>query len=844
MSSLFLRVPDLSSAASAAPPLPTDAAISYNFPLDPFQLHAIKAIHDGENVLVTAKTGSGKTLVAEYAIAYALRQGQRIFYTTPIKSLSNQKYHDLKHLFPAASVGILTGDIKCNPDAQIVVMTTEILRNLLFKHATPTAHLGTAGTITMDSLGTVVFDEVHYINDPDRGHVWEESLVLMPPHIRLILLSATIDSPAAFAGWLGNIKQVPCHLLATTHRVVPLEHAIYTPQLHGPPLILKTRDEDPTNIEMYREWLKEREATKDAQKAWRDTVKAAQKAGDSMAGSKNKVRTYSFQHTLNDAVATFQARELLPALFFAFSRAKCEEYAAHTTGTLLTSCEVADVKHIISFHLHRYDAVLQHLPQFHQVRDLLMRGVAFHHSGLHPLLKEITEILFVRGFVRVLFATETFAIGLNMPTRTVVFTALEKPSGDPCGGLRLLRYDEYTQMAGRAGRRGKDKKGFVFYMPAKEPVSAEELRSVMSGSLVPLESHIRFHYDFVLKAIWTGAAGATGGSSPVEGDALPTQYATTALLTNSYWAVQRREAIEGLVSEIQTAKQALSTLSTRLTSEQREAFAAKADIEHKVRTLTNAKQKTAKLALRRWEEDHDSPAWTNATRTWTSLIAKQSEVAHLESQHAEATGFKPEDRLEPVLAALAEWGYITDDGTPALTQKGILATEVNEGNPFLMTELYLSGALKHASAREIIATLAAFVSDHDTHKKGGDLECSYVLPTVAHMLEGLAEKGRRLDFKHGITSPSEFWELGPYWSAIVGDWLSEGPAAEAAAITVRYEIYAGNLMRGLLKVANLVNEWIAIATFCADVEMLDRMRDAQQSLLRDFATPDSLYLRL
>ena len=835
MSSPFLRIPDLTVKP---PSLPADPAISYTFPLDAFQAHAIAAIHNNENVLVTAKTGSGKTLVAEYAIAYALRQNQRVFYTTPIKSLSNQKYHDLKHLFPRASVGILTGDIKSNPDAQIVVMTTEILRNLLFKHATPTAHLGTAGAVSMDSLGAVIFDEVHYINDVDRGHVWEESLVLMPPHIRLILLSATIDSPAAFAGWLGDIKRVPCHLLATTHRVVPLEHAIYTEGLRGPPLILKTRDEDPTNIGVYSEWLRTREAAKDAAAKWRDTVKAAQRAGDSMAGSKDKVRIHSFQHMLNDAVATFQARDLLPALFFAFSRAKCEEYAAHISGTLLTSCEVADVKHIISFHLHRYDDVLQRLPQFHQIRDLLLRGVAFHHSGLHPLLKEITELLFVRGFVRVLFATETFAIGLNMPTRTVVFTALEKPSGDPQGGLRLLRYDEYTQMAGRAGRRGKDTKGFVFYMPSKEPVSAEELRSVMSGSLVPLESRIQFHYDFVLKAIWTsGGASATAGEGP----------ATEALLTNSYWAVQRREAIEGLMSEIQAAKHALAPLAARLTADQKDAFATKADLDHKVRTLTNAKQKAAKLALRRWEEDHDTPVWKVAARVWESLTAKQAEVTRLEAEYTDAISYKPVDRLEPVLAALAEWGYTQAneaDGGLSLTQRGILATEVNEGNPFLMTELYLSGALKHASASEIMATLAAFVTDRDGQKKGTDLECSYVLPTVARSLETLAEKGQRMDYKHGISSPPEFWELGPYWSAIVGDWLSDTPAGEAAAITVRYEIYAGNLMRGLLKVANLVNEWVSIATFCGDVEMLDRMRDATQSLLRDFAIPDSLYLRL
>ena len=187
----FLSIPSTQSPPVDYPP--ADPAISYTFPLDVWQQQAIVAIHKNHNILVTAKTGSGKTLVGEYQIAYSLKEHKRIFYTTPIKSLSNQKFHDLKKLFPTASVGILTGDIKFNPEADIIVMTTEILRNLLFKANTATAKLGTAGTITLDNLGAVIFDEVHYINDPERGHVWEETLILLPPTVRLILLSATID---------------------------------------------------------------------------------------------------------------------------------------------------------------------------------------------------------------------------------------------------------------------------------------------------------------------------------------------------------------------------------------------------------------------------------------------------------------------------------------------------------------------------------------------------------------------------------------------------------------------------------------------------------------------------
>ena len=207
--------------------MPQSPAMEFKYPLDTFQQHAVAAISRDENVLVTAKTGSGKTFVGEYQIAHSLRKGGRVFYTTPIKSLSNQKFHDLKGEFPGVSVGIMTGDMKFCPDAQIVIMTTEILRNLLFKQGSSTQSLGITANLSLDGLDAVVFDECHYINDRDRGAVWEETMILLPRKVNLILLSATIESPELFAGWLGELKNKPIHLISTQFRVVPLQHAVY-----------------------------------------------------------------------------------------------------------------------------------------------------------------------------------------------------------------------------------------------------------------------------------------------------------------------------------------------------------------------------------------------------------------------------------------------------------------------------------------------------------------------------------------------------------------------------------------------------------------------------------------
>jgi len=423
----------------------------FKFKLDPFQEEAIKYISKDENVLITAKTGSGKTLVGEYQIWHSLNKGKRVFYTTPIKSLSNQKFHDLKKIY-GDRVGIMTGDIKFCPQADIVIMTTEILRNLLYKQGTLTEHIGITAELSIENLDAVVFDEVHYINDPSRGSVWEECLVLLPPHINLVLLSATLDSPEPFVNWLTDIKQKTCHLISTEYRVVPLIHMTEDGEV-----IMDAKDT--FHFESYKAWLRKYYNKQDELRKHKERVKTREEG----QVIERDVRVGSFLDRMNKLILKMDK----PALFFVFSRKMCEEYASKVTTDLLTSSETADVRHIIKFHLHGYTE-LQKIEGFHKLNSLLEKGVAFHHSGMLPILKEIVEILFDRGFIKILFATETFAVGINMPTKTVVFTSYRKYD-DRTENLRVLLTSEYIQMAGRAGRRGKDDKGIVIYLPIREP---------------------------------------------------------------------------------------------------------------------------------------------------------------------------------------------------------------------------------------------------------------------------------------------------------------------------------------------------------------------------------------
>jgi superfamily II RNA helicase len=835
--SSFLNIADTAIPCPEYPP--ADPAIAFPFSLDPFQQWAVAAIHRNENVLVTAKTGSGKTLVAEYAIAHALREGKRVFYTTPIKSLSNQKFHDLKRLFPEATVGILTGDIKSNPDAQIVVMTTEIIRNLLFKHSTATAQLGIAGSVSLDGLGTVVHDEVHYVNDPDRGHVWEECLIMTPPQIRLVLLSATIDNPEGFAAWLGDIKQVPMNLLKTSYRIVPLIHGIFDKSAGAaskealPMITLKTSDESTVDTEAYSAWIRGREKRVQDGDKWKGTVAAAKKAGESAAGRSGKTKAISFQHQLNECIDTLKEKDLLPALFFTFSRKDCERYADKVVGSMIDDSSDTDIKRIIAYHLHPYMDMLEKLPQYHQITKLLERGIAFHHSGMLPLLKEIVELLFTRGYIKILFCTESLAVGLNMPARSVVFLDLKKPGAESVDGFRPLQYAEYAQMAGRAGRRGKDTRGYVFYLPAREPLPASEVRSVMAGALTPLSSKIQFHYDFVLKAIHLNYSASEGGSEPL----------WVRMLKNSYWTQQRTEALKRMEERETELLTEFQERRGKLSAEHRAVLTERLEIEQALAgKLSQGARKSKQLALKHWDEAHQSPVWKNATAMWVAEKNAEKALAKHGAALESARQFGIEQRLDPVLRALREWTYLDDD--QHLTHRGILATECNEGNPMMMTELYLSGILKDASASEIVAALGSFLAERDSQKKADYADLNKLprrIQDAFYLLEDVAKKGARIDLANGVGSSEEFWSVAPYWTEIAYKWMEGADAGHLASL---YELYEGNMMRGLLKINNLMEEWLSMATFCGDVAMLDKMRTVPQQLLRGIVQPESLYLRL
>lgn len=799
--------------------MPQRLAMDFTFPLDPFQQHAIAAISREENVLVTAKTGSGKTLVGEYQIAHSLAKGGRVFYTTPIKSLSNQKFHDLKAMFP--SVGIMTGDLKFCPDAQVVIMTTEILRNLLFKKDSSTRELGPMADLSIEGLDAVVFDECHYINDRDRGAVWEETMILLPREVNLVLLSATVDAPEIFAGWLGELKKKQIHLISTQYRIVPLLHAVYQKDELIP--IMDNREK--FYGEAYKAWIRWQEQDAKAGDKHKEKV-AERKAGGYEAPIVSRGDSIkAYKHQMNELIARLHEKTLLPALFFVFSRKGCERYADSVEHTLLDSSDTASVRHILHFHLHRYGETVSKLPQYYALSKLLERGIAFHHSGLVPVLKEIVEILFSRGFVKLLFATETFAVGINMPTKTVVFTGYRKYD-EVSDGMRMLNTDEYIQMAGRAGRRGKDDKGLVLYLPDKRPEDLESIQRMMQGSRATFQSRMTFHYDFLLKTLQSGNLDWID------------------LLHKSYWYQRHRLYVEEVQKEIQAEELAAAEL--KISEAELTDMQAYAAISAKLKESVNAAKKEAQKELGAWQNRRQGPRWIALQKElWPRLLLAQNKIGRLQKELEAAKD--PTEGIWPSLEALAEMGLLqkpivrSSEGLK-LTALGVMATEINEGHSVLMAQLYRSNILELDAPDVIICCLAAFIAEGKPEQTPvNQLDVPKPVVDALRFLESKAQENQAIEARAGGRAKEGYWTLSTTWIEPVWRWLGGATLQE---LCQDYETYEGNMIRIFMKMANLLEEWRSLAQYCEHAEMLEKMRDVEQLILRDVAVCSSLYITI
>jgi superfamily II RNA helicase len=816
MTSPYLSIFDKNSNPEQIPE--EDNAYKFPYPLDEFQQEGIYRIYKNENILITAHTGSGKTVLAIYAIAHCLKLNKKVIYTSPTKSLSNQKYAEFIEKFGQnGSVGIMTGDIKMNPDAQCIIMTTEILRNILYrseltknknenesenkKELENLPNISSQLSIDMNDVGAVIMDEVHYINDPDRGKVWEEVIVLLPREITLVMLSATIDKPEVFASWIGNIKEKPISLIPTSHRVVPLKHYYWKSFTYIDPNDEKER----LRWELV-EILDDRGKFKNY-----DMIQ-------------NKYRTFDINKLMDGIIDYLVNENYIPALFFKFSRKKCETICKMVRRSLLDHNEIAEVEKIFMHYMKDYKATYEILEQYQDVYMQLKKGVVYHHSGLIPILKEIIEILYSKGLVKILFATETFAIGVNMPTKTVLFTELQKFDNK---GQRLLRSDEYMQMSGRAGRRGLDKFGSVILLPCMDLLSENEMRGMLTGKSPSLQSKFKLTYQFVLKTLQKDGLDVNN------------------FISKTYIMDENGKQLETLLIQQSNLSKELAELN--LDEEEIKKYEEYTKIIGKLgdRFFVLNKKDRAKFENQKKNIEESKEFKENKVKFEKYDICKK-ELDKLEEQ-IWSCNYLLRYNIQIMMDLLVEENYVANvelgiHDSDKITKKGVIATGINECNELLFTEMIFGGWLEDLDFPEIIAVLSSFINEKDPNsgdKYISDLKVSRKVENVLHKLIAKGEYFMNLEDKHKIYINSDYTVYLDFIEPAY-IWACGGTISDIYSVT---SVYDGNFVKAIMRINNICDNLKDILVLMENYKLLEKIENYQEVLIRDITSINSLYVK-
>ncbi len=646
----------------------------YPFSMDDFQIQGCQALENGKSVLVAAPTGAGKTIVGEFAAFLAMESGKKCFYTTPIKALSNQKFQDLSAMFGESNVGLLTGDTSINSEAPIVIMTTEVLRNMIY-----------SASSTLTDLRYVVMDEVHYLADRFRGAVWEEILIHLPESIQVAALSATVSNAEEFGDWLQTVRG-EMQVIVSESRPVPLyQHVLFGNRLLD--LFSSSTKVNPEILRLEKESLRAvrtKYGNSGGKKNWRDssqitsTIKALGRA---------------------EVIEKLDREGLLPAITFIFSRAQCDNAVKQclAAGLRLTNAEErSQIREVIS-------EKTKSLPEddlivlgFHEWVDSLERGIASHHAGLLPAFKECVEELFQRGLIKAVFATETLALGINMPARTVVLEKLTKWNGESHVSVTP---GEYTQLTGRAGRRGIDIEGNAVILWNKD-IDSASAAGLASTRTYPLKSSFKPTYNMTINLI--SQFGAARARTSLE---------------SSFAQFQADKAVVGLARQIKRNNDAISELEEEISCHLGD-FVEYAQIRFEIKELERGLS-TKRRKAREFEEEKIADARKAlrnhschgcSDRETHARIAERADRLRRENSGLSARVANRTHviarRFDLIKVMLEKFGYLNND---AITANGKLLSKIYGETDILIAEMIRREAFGQLTAAELVSIVSVFV---------------------------------------------------------------------------------------------------------------------------------------
>ena len=801
----------------------------WEFQLSLFQKWAIRALLNKKHALITAHTGSGKTVPAEAAIAYCNSIGKKVIYTSPIKALTNQKYNEFSKKYPDISFGIFTGDNKHNPEADVLLMTAEILRNTLFqKKMIEEGDEKQTGLLSFDidiknDVGCIIMDEAHYINDKDRGAVWEETIILVDPEIPLLLLSATISKPDVLATLIENRGGPEVYICSTNKRSVPLTHYGYItlPDSHikhmsydarqkylttvNTPILLRPSDE---------EGGKFKDQNYEKMKKMMTYIK------------KNNVNVNRF-FAINQIIQYVKNNELLPAIMFVFSRKLVNIIAEKIQIPLLD--EESKIPSIIDKECTKLlkgkianwkDYI--NLPEYAFLIKLLKKGIAIHHAGILKEFREMVELLFDKGYIKLLIATETFAVGINMPTKTTIFTALEKYDGSK---FRYLEPSEYTQMAGRAGRRGIDTKGVVIHANNlfKGDIETKDYKHVLTGPPKAITSKFNIHLNLLLHLL---------ASCPNNYE----DFITRSLIKRDL-DVYKKEVNDNL-SNIMKYIDDVEHYNTdeSILNELRQ-------IEHDIEfSKPNQKRKL----LNKYKTIMDSDA--SVKGDYDNFITFKKHKSHETKLNVELERLENwiHESCATLIQILEENEFIIkDESVYKLTNRGYYSTCLQEVFSLPFAEAIDYGVFENVPAHTIVSTLSCFtnirVSDDNTVYSINHIKDVY---GITNNLNNCYNK--YLDIHNN--NKLELVETNEYHlnlAEIMLKWcdaITEIECREILRECMKYEIGLGDFVKAVLKINNIAKELEKVALIKEDLSFLEELKKIPELTLKFCVSNQSLYL--
>jgi superfamily II RNA helicase len=784
---------------------------SNSFEHSEFQKIAIRSIEDGHHTLITAHTGSGKTLPAEYAIEYFTARGKKIIYTSPIKALSNQKYNDFTKKFPHLTIGLLTGDNKHNPGADVLIMTTEILQNNLFNKR---QSLPLDFAIDMDNdLACVVFDEVHYIDDAERGTVWEQAMILLPNHVQFIMLSATIGEKEKFAGWIERIKEKRVVICGTNERVVPLHfYSFFTSHP-------KAYETLPQQQKLFIESkINKLDLIKD-QNGYKESTLALNKKCLEYIKDKDNYPSVHKKFVINEVCKVMREKEMFPALFFVFSRKKVEEIANDITFPLFEEgekdYEIGNVcKQMIVSKVTNWKEYIM-LPEYAHYMKLLNKGIGIHHAGMLPIFREMIEVLYDQRYIKVLVATETFAIGLNMPTKTVCYTSLYKYDTK----LRTLHPHEFIQMSGRAGRRNIDTIGHVILLTnLYDPLEPTSYYKLFNSSPKVLKSKFRIGYDLALQ---------------IKNEEEICTF------------IQKSMMYEDIIHDIEYNKHIVSDLEKELKKQENENLLTLDRIQlcrkyfQLKEDLSISKNKVRRQILNQLNEietDKELPYYISLYNKLQQLkkdIIEYHDYIYYCEHYVER-------KVSGLFQVLEENGFIhrfidkdiQDDKTIALTDKGLIAVNIHEIHPLIYTDLYCYNKFTPLSATELFCLLSCFYPIKPIEISPPFLKEE--IKFIKVRIEYYEEQDQKYEF---ISKYELQYDMMTYIKEWMDDCHDEIKSVQLLN-KMKQTVFCGDFVKCCLKLVNISKE----IEKNAPPELREKLEDGKGKIMKFICTNQSLYL--